>query len=93
MTEVTCSSCPTVCCGDKRGLRKANTTDGAAEKHVPADCAASGKRALISIRHILPGMCFSSEIRINKEISLFCFSYLYRCATICEVKLKERKVE
>ncbi|WP_191014521.1 desulfoferrodoxin family protein [Treponema zioleckii] len=29
------SSCPTVCCGDEMVLLKANTSDGATEKHVP----------------------------------------------------------
>ncbi len=29
------SACPTLCCGEEMALLKANTTDGAVEKHVP----------------------------------------------------------
>lgn len=36
MIEVQGSACPTICCGEEMVLLKANTTDGATEKHVPA---------------------------------------------------------
>lgn len=29
------SACPTMCCGEEMAILKANTTDGATEKHVP----------------------------------------------------------
>ena len=34
--EVQGSPCPTMCCGEEMVLLKANTTDAATEKHVPA---------------------------------------------------------
>ena len=36
MEVVVSSASPLVCCGEEMTLLKANTTDGAAEKHVPA---------------------------------------------------------
>lgn len=37
------SACPTKCCGEPMEELKANTTDGAAEKHVPVVTRADGK--------------------------------------------------
>ncbi|MBQ9265642.1 MAG: desulfoferrodoxin [Bacilli bacterium] len=40
--------CPTVCCGEKMEELKANTTDGAFEKHVPA-VTIEGNKVIVQV--------------------------------------------
>lgn len=40
------SACPTKCCGEAMEVLTANTTDGAAEKHVPVVTRENGKLAV-----------------------------------------------
>ena len=46
--EVQGSPCPTMCCGEEMVLLKANTTDGAAEKHVPV-AAVEGQKVIVNV--------------------------------------------
>ena len=46
--EVQGSGCPTMCCGEEMVLLKANTTDGAVEKHVP-EVTVDGQKVIVNI--------------------------------------------
>ncbi|MBR4457326.1 MAG: desulfoferrodoxin Dfx [Solobacterium sp.] len=46
--EVNGSACPTMCCGQEMVLLKANTTDGAAEKHVPS-VTRDGQKVIVNV--------------------------------------------
>jgi superoxide reductase len=46
--EVQGSPCPTMCCGEEMVLLKANTTDGAAEKHVPV-VTVDGQKVIVNV--------------------------------------------
>lgn len=46
--EVQGSGCPTMCCGEEMVLLKANTTDGAAEKHVP-EVKVEGQKVIVNV--------------------------------------------
>jgi superoxide reductase len=48
MIEVQGSACPTMCCGEEMVLLKANTTDAAQEKHVPA-VKVEGNRVIVNV--------------------------------------------
>ena len=48
MIEVQGSPCPTMCCGEEMVLLKANTTDGAAEKHVPV-VTREGDKVIVNV--------------------------------------------
>ena len=48
MIEVQGSPCPTMCCGEEMVLLKANTTDGAAEKHVPV-VTRDGDKVIVNV--------------------------------------------
>ena len=49
--EVNGSCCPTMCCGEEMVLLRANTTDGAAEKHVPA-VTVDGSKVIVNVGEV-----------------------------------------
>ena len=49
--EVQGSACPTMCCGVEMVLLTANTTDGAAEKHVPV-VTVDGNRVIANVGEV-----------------------------------------
>ena len=51
MIEAAGSCCPTMCCGEEMVLLKANTTDGAAEKHVPA-VTVEGSKVIVNVGEV-----------------------------------------
>ncbi len=50
--DCNCDDCGIVCCGEKMGALKANSTDGAVEKHVPT-YEINGDEITVRVNHVM----------------------------------------